>query len=166
MSMPREHITPRSAFDNLHFKALALNTLFAWKHVGTANCLWAASVCRASVTRYSCKVHALHACSSLSLHFFPAALETLARSVDSSAYRQSSALRFHRIPCKTRCIQYSAKQQRGCLCHAHGAQKKPSFLKGFPQNQLTTKTETDWDVLYLFSFLSIFLSFTSDLVLS
>lgn len=40
----------------------------------------------------------------------------------------------------------------------------PSVLKVFPWNQVKTKTETDWDVLPLFSFLSIlffFLSFTS-----
>ena len=40
----------------------------------------------------------------------PAALETPAHSVDSSAYRRRSASRVHTTPCKTRCIQHRAKQ--------------------------------------------------------
>lgn len=39
------------------------------------------------------------------------------------------------------------------------AHRKKAFLKGFPQNQLTTKTETDWDVLPLFFFLAFFFFF-------
>lgn len=35
----------------------------------------------------------------------------------------------------------------------------PSVLKVFPWNQVKTKTETDWDVLPLFSFLSILFFF-------
>lgn len=48
--VPGEHTAPCSACDNLHFKAPALDTLFAWVHVGTANCLWAAAVCKAPLT--------------------------------------------------------------------------------------------------------------------
>lgn len=96
--------TYSSMFCYLHFKVLALSTLSAWEHVGTANCLWAA--CLQSIS----DLVQLQSASLAHLLFpFPAALETLARSVDASAYRQSSASRFHRIPCKTRCIQYSAK---------------------------------------------------------
>lgn len=40
-----------------------------------------------------------------------------------------------------------------------GMQEKPSVLKVFPRNQVKTKTETDWDVLPLFSFLSVLFSF-------
>lgn len=35
--VPGEHTAPCPACDNLCFKALASNTLFAWEHMGTAN---------------------------------------------------------------------------------------------------------------------------------
>lgn len=45
--------------------------------------------------------------------------------------------------------------------------RKKTLLKGFPQNQLTTKTETDRDVLPIYSFsLQFFFVLYSDLVLS
>lgn len=36
--VPGEHTAPCPACDNLCFKELASNTLFAWEHMGTANC--------------------------------------------------------------------------------------------------------------------------------
>lgn len=67
--VPGEHIAPCSACDNLHIKALALNTLFVRVHMGTSNCSGAAPACKAPGTPCSCKVQASHACSSLPLHF-------------------------------------------------------------------------------------------------
>lgn len=99
---------------------------------------------------------------------FPAALETLmlaARTPVPTDRAQLQGSTEHLA--KHAVFNIVQNNSQDAYATLTGAQKKtPSFLKGFPQNQLTTKTETDQDVLPLFSFLSIFLPFTSDLVLS
>lgn len=150
---PGEHIAPCSACDNLHFKALALNTLFCWGAGGDNQRL--RGCCCLQSTR-DLVAHSL----LLQFSLQPQRLWTPALT------DKSSASRFHRTPCKTRCIQYSAKQQGGYLCHTQGAQKKT-----FTPQRLSTEPVNNGDrnrpgcatsILFPFRFLS----FTSDLVLS
>lgn len=134
--MPGEHTAPCPACDNLCFKELASNTLFAWEHVGTANCWWAAPACGAPATPCSCQ------CSPCTLVLpFPCTFpcsprDSRAHSMDSRAHWQSSASRFHRKPGK---IVQNYNENNDAVLTVHGKTFIPQKLSTEP---VKTKTNT------------------------
>lgn len=153
--VPGEHTAPCPACDNLCFKELASNTLFAWEHVGTANCCWwAAPACRASVTPCSCK------CSPCTLVLpFPCTFPCSSGDSGSQRGLQCSPTELRlKVPQKTlQNMQYCAKLQWECRCllTAHGKAFVPQRLSMEPIKTKTTTLGYATSIIFLFHFFSV-----------